>query len=631
MYHGTAEINRKRSGLNMKNKILLDFLLEKECIGLLDRHFADFILRLLPDDPLRTSLALAGALASHAASRDSKYGMCMPVPAVDSMSALLEYLQLDPEELPDVLKEWDWLPLQEQVPVLSKNGNTLLILSHGMVYLNGIYRGEQRIIRFLKDRLDTESTPSTVDPLKFTKLPLKDEQVLAIQKAVNSKFHIISGGPGTGKTTIIALLLALRKELREDSSAVYLCAPTGKAQARMKEAILEELSKFTPEVPDDLKKRIASLPCSTIHRLLKNNPETNTFRYNKDNKLHCDLLIVDECSMISEKLMISLLDAMQDQTAVIMLGDKAQLSSVEPGSVFADFMDICENRENALSKLKKSVRFDPTQGIGKLKDILESPCENMGKIAWETLCNNPQQIMQYDLPAENEFLPFLNNMLKDQKFGGWIDKNDIPWFDAPDLDSAWQRFESLRILSPVHNGLFGVISLNEMIRTLFRLPSAPVKAGMTFLILKNTAELDLFNGDIGMLWHGKNPMEPCTKEDPECTGLFVFFPVTDDRGKRIWRGIPPQYLPEHDDAYAISVHKSQGSGYGKILFFLPGIKDEKHAGLLTRELVYTGITRAKQQTILICNEKTFSAAAELAAPRSGGLYTAFMASEQEKQ
>ena len=390
----------------MKNNLLLNFLLEKNYIGLLDRHFANFILRLTKDNPAQTALALAGALASHATTQDSEYGMCVPVTALNSISALSEYLQLNMDELPPALSGWEWQPLREVEPVLSQNSNTLLILSNNNIYLNGIYRGEQRIIQFLQKRLNAEQEPVSVAPGAITTLKLNKEQLLAIQKAVNSKFHIISGGPGTGKTTIIALLLAMRDELQKNDSAVYLCAPTGKAQARMKEAILEELGKFNERVSIELKKRIASLPCSTIHRLLKNNPETNTFRYNKNNKLHCDLLIVDECSMIPEKLMISLLDAMPDHTAVIMLGDKAQLSSVEPGSVFADFMDICETNKNAISKLKSSMRFDPELGIGKLKDILESPCENTGNLAWDALCNNPTQIMHQPIP--HHMLPQLH-------------------------------------------------------------------------------------------------------------------------------------------------------------------------------------------------------------------------------
>ena len=391
------------------------------------------------------------------------------------------------------------------------------------------------------------------------------------------------------------------------------------------EPILEELGKFTGAVPVDVKKRIASLPCSTIHRLLHYMPDSNSFLYNRNNKLVCDLLIVDECSMISQQLMTSLLDALPDHTSVIMLGDKAQLSSVEPGSVFADFMDICATADNALSKLKFSVRFDPALGIGKLKDILESPDCN-GKAAWECLCNNPQQILQYDIPKENDLSAFLRVQITDQGFGGWFDQNGNSWTNAADLDSAWKQFESLRILSPVHNGSAGVHNLNRTIRDLMKFPSAPAKAGMTFLILQNTPELGVYNGDTGMLWYGKDPMHPCDKNDPACTGLYVFFPETDNYGNRIWHGIPPQYLPDYDDAYAISVHKSQGSGYGKILFFLPAMKEEKHNSLLTRELLYTGITRAKKQTILITNEKTFSAAAELASPRSNGLYTAYLAS-----
>lgn len=611
----------------MNLELLLDFLLKKECIGLLDRHFAKFIVRLTGNSPAQFALALAGALASRAASRDSAYGMCVPVSALTSMKNMLEYLDLDPDELPAELAAITWQPPEETLPVLSTNQNTLLIRANDMIYLNGIYQGEQRILQFLKSRIfaDENKNISAVDPKQLTNLPLKDEQVAAVQRAVNSKFHIISGGPGTGKTTIIALLLALRQEIQDNTSSIFLCAPTGKAQARMKEAILEELGKFTDAVPEDVKKRIASLPCSTIHRLLHYTPDSNSFLYNRNNKLVCDLLIVDECSMISQQLMTSLLDALPDHTSVIMLGDKAQLSSVEPGSVFADFMDICATADNALSKLKFSVRFDPTLGIGKLKDILESPDCN-GKAAWECLCNNPQQILQHNIPKENDLSAFLRVQITDQGFGGWFDQNGNSWANAADLDSAWKQFESLRILSPVHNGTAGVHNLNRTIRDLMKFPSAPAKAGMTFLILQNTPELGVYNGDIGMLWYGKDPMHPCDKNDPACTGLYVFFPETDNYGNRIWRGIPPQYLPEHDDAYAISVHKSQGSGYGKILFFLPAMKEEKHNSLLTRELLYTGITRAKKQTILITNEKTFSAAADLASPRSNGLYTAYLAS-----
>lgn len=609
---------------------VLNFLTQQEYIGLLDRHFANFIARLTKGSPLQTTFVLAGALASRAAGRDSEYGMCVPVSALNSMTDLAEYLHIPPEEIPPELTTCHWQKLEELPPVLSTNQNTLLILAHGMVYLNGVYKGEQRILQFIRQRLSSAGQETcSIDPKQLTKLPLKEEQVIAIQHAVNSKFHIISGGPGTGKTTIIALLLALRKEIHDAATNICLCAPTGKAQSRMKEAILEELEKFTSAVPDDVKKRIAALPCSTIHRLLHNNPDTNSFLYNKDNKLSCDLLIVDECSMISERLMTSLLDALPDHASVIMLGDKAQLSSVEPGSVFADFMDICATAENALSKLKSSVRFDPELGIGKLKDLLESPAKNIGAQAWECLCNNPPQLLQRDLPKEQELSGLLRELISNQESGGWLDATGKKaWYDVDDLDTAWEQFDSLRILSPVHNGMAGTDNLNKTIRTLLKFPSAPVKAGMAFLILKNTPELDVFNGDVGMLWYGIDPMHPCRKDDPDCSGLFVYFPAIDENGKRIWRGIPPQYLPEYDDAYAISVHKSQGSGYSKILFFLPAMQDEKHSDLLTKELIYTGVTRAKKQTVLIGNKTVFSAAAELASPRSGGLYSAFLASGQ---
>ncbi|MBR2433911.1 MAG: ATP-binding domain-containing protein, partial [Lentisphaeria bacterium] len=230
-------------------------------------------------------------------------------------------------------------------------------------------------------------------------------------------------------------------------------------------------------------------------------------------------------------------------------------------------------------------------------------------------------------PVEKEKLQeFIKGcMFSREDFGGWLTPDGTPWFKEEHLNDAWERFETLRILSPVHTGTCGVRNLNHHVCEILDFPEGNISCGMVFLILKNTAQLQIFNGDTGMVWYGKSLTEPATLSEgkAEHLPLYVFFPKTDINGERVWHGVQPGLLPEHDDAYAISVHKSQGSGYNRILFFLPEMQSEHKKSLLTKELLYTGITRAKKQTELVCTEEVFKETAVRETLRGNALIETF--------
>ena len=605
----------------------LDFLLKNGIINPVDRQFANFAARLAGEQEPGVAAVIA-AVTCRARTRHTKSGLSVPVSIFRSFDSLLDYLDLAKTEIPShAVFTLDGVP-DIWTSLISAGGNTPIVRTATKLALHHIYQGELRLLRFLAERMNADVPPCEVEPQDYTELPLKYHQREAVCRAVNSRFHIISGGPGTGKTTIVALLLALRQEVLDPEKKVYLCAPTGKAQARMREAIRDELKKFTGKVPEAIRERILDLPCSTVHSLLEYDIRTGAPRRNRENPLDCDLIVIDECSMISQILMTDICDALTEKTSMLLLGDKAQLSSVEPGSIFADFMEIAENFPQASSRLTESVRFAPDKGIGKLKDMLELVTPDNAQEAWDCLIapsSRPQLL--HSEPVEKEKLQeFIKGcMFSREDFGGWLTPDGTPWFKEEHLNDAWERFETLRILSPVHTGTCGVRNLNHHVCEILDFPEENISCGMVFLILKNTAQLQIFNGDTGMVWYGKSLTEPATLSEgkAEHLPLYVFFPKTDINGERVWHGVQPGLLPEHDDAYAISVHKSQGSGYNRILFFLPEMQSEHKKSLLTKELLYTGITRAKKQTELVCVESVFKETAVRETLRGNALIETF--------
>jgi len=425
--------------------------------------------------------------------------------------------------------------------------------------------------------------------------PLPDLQKLAAETALNSKFTLISGGPGTGKTTTASKILAMISEMNPGRNpSILLAAPTGKAASRLSESI--NRIKNSSAFPSEMKAHIPD-KAHTVHRLLGVLPGKTGFLHNRENPLDTDTLVIDEASMISLPLMSKLMDAVPENSRVIMLGDKDQLSSVEAGSVLADFCDAMasgddENIPGAAVVLTESMRFKDDDGIGLLaSEVRKGNIAAALKILGE---NDHGAVSMLPLPPEDK----LGKTVLDFMGGAYA---EIMKAGSP--AAALDIFSTFRILCARKKGTYGADGINLLIEnTITGNGRGAFYHGRPVMILKNDYASGLFNGDIGIIWESGG-------------ALKAYFPCEDGM-----RTFIPGMLPPHESAFAMTIHKSQGSEFDSVLMIMP----ERESPLLTRELVYTGITRAKKKVILLGDEKTVGYAIGNRSSRNSGLKDALL-------
>ena len=442
-----------------------------------------------------------------------------------------------------------------------------------------------------------------------------DWQRLAAAQAVRRRLAVISGGPGTGKTTtVVRLLAALLEQPGGDRLAIGLAAPTGKAAARMAEAIRN--AKANLPLADELK---ALLPeeARTLHRLLGSRGDSPAVRHDAARPLALDVLVVDEASMVDLALMAKLVDALPPGARLILLGDKDQLAAVEAGAVFAE---LCEGRGfdaeaaaelqritgqavpveaprsalgDAVVLLTHSHRFAGDSGIGELArrsnagdsaGTLNLLRENRADLAWQA---EPTQAALLER-LEQGYAPYLKAARKG------------------DPSEAFAAFNAFRALTAQREGPWGVAGINEALEArIKRRYSLPERErwypGRAVMVRQNDYALGLFNGDIGICLASEH-------------GLRVFF-EGEGSGEKGFRAFAPARLPSHDSAFAMTVHKSQGSEFAEVLLALP----ESPSPLLTRALFYTGITRAKQKVEVWGLPARLAEAVNTKAERAAGL------------
>lgn len=473
---------------------------------------------------------------------------------------------------------------------------------------------------FIKTLFETTNTSEVLS---------KEEQInwqlVATLSVLQKNISIITGGPGTGKTTTMAKILAILYRNNPDLK-VAIAAPTGKAAARMKES-LGQARDYLPNLSSDIKKRFDDLEAKTIHRLLgylKNSPY---FRHNKDNTLEYDFIIVDESSMISAPLMAKLLNAVSPHSRLVLLGDKNQLASVEAGSVFGD---IClaqgegMNKFSSLSaefinsfitndeakipdeyidnkplnklldehivELKRSHRFKADQGIGLFSKALIN-----GYISDEDYGNSDNSVGEYVRLEENYTSPLLNQFM--HKYKTYICEKNI--------SKALIKINEVRFLCAVHEGKYGVKYYNQLIEKYLHsksllYPKEGFYENQAILITKNDYSLGLYNGDVGIIRKDKNNI------------LKAWFEGADGELKQIL----PGFISAFDTVFAMTIHKSQGSEFSSVALILP---DDENLSLLTRELLYTAITRAKKEVVVFGRKAVINDASQRKVERASGI------------
>ena len=450
-----------------------------------------------------------------------------------------------------------------------------------------------------------------------------DWQKVAASTALMKRFCVISGGPGTGKTTtIVKILVLLLEQADPERLRLSLVAPTGKAAARLQEAIKHEKEKLDcrdyirDAIPDD---------ASTIHRMLGSIHGSPYFRHNAGNRLAVDVVVVDEASMVDLALMSKLIQAIPLHARLILAGDKDQLASVEAGAVLGDICDtenahgfsihFCDELKkltgyeirkqsggksesairDCIVQLKESYRFESDSGIHAVGNAVNQGDDYLAAALLKDA--DFSDIEWTDLPGPNSLQGAIKSTII-QEYGDYL--------RAGDPLEVFELFDRFRVLCALREGPYGMAAINSMVEQILKeerliKPGAGWYAGRPVLITKNDYNLRLFNGDVGIVL-----------PDPEADNdLRVFFPAPGGS----FRKLHPVRLPDHETVYAMTVHKSQGSEFERILLTLP----DRDAPILTRELIYTGITRTRESVRIWGAESVFRNAVSRRTERASGL------------
>jgi exodeoxyribonuclease V alpha subunit len=441
--------------------------------------------------------------------------------------------------------------------------------------------------------------------------PTPNWQDIAVVLAARYQLAIICGGPGTGKTTTITNLLSQLVQLAHRHGSriprIRLAAPTGKAATRMSESINHSLTRLPESHAQALLAALPNAP-TTLHRLLGYRPTCGEFKYHRQHRLSLDILVLDEASMIDIELMAQLLEALPDHAKLILLGDRYQLPSVGIGAVFNDITCLAQNQystetlaalqaatplaasltanntqsaiTNRVCELQQSHRFTATGGIYRAAQAVKQGDINaLTTLLKETDLSNElhhhtsEKIVGLYQSALDNYYSFTNDAASAE-------------IDDARIHELFKNFSNFRILCALRDGEYGVQAINETIehqlkRRLNLPPNRIWYTGRPIAITQNNYPLDLYNGDLGITLH-----------DPATQALRVFFP----RGHSMVSYAPTR-LPAHEPAYAMTVHKSQGSEFARVALVLPPTPQR----VLTRELLFTGITRAKQQLELFAD------------------------------
>jgi exodeoxyribonuclease V alpha subunit len=564
----------------------------------LDLHFARLMARLSNEEA--PELFLAAALVSRATGEGH---ICMDLSALEgkpvSVNGAAEGHFVCPE-----LKAWRQCLESQSVVGRPGDYRPLILDDRSRLYLYRYWEYEKILAEDLKRRAAGEIDEISVTLLKdgFSRLfgaqkGEKGWQKVAAYVSVMKRLCVISGGPGTGKSTLIAKILALiLEQVGDQEIRIALAAPTGKAAARLQEAI--QKGRETLPVDDSVRKRIA-IGASTIHRLLGTIAGSPYFRHNAENPLRVDLVIIDEASMVDLALLSKLVQAVPADARLILLGDRDQLASVEAGAVLGDICntghvhgfsgEFCRrfgeitgdcidtipgggsepDIRDCVVQLEKNYRFGEESGIGALS---RSVNRGDGDTAMGLLENNERDDIEWKtLPSHD----VLASALRKTIIQGYE-----PYLKAEDPLKIFDLFERFRILCALRKGPFGVSALNPLIEQVLKKeklinPDTSWYRGRPVLITRNDYNLELFNGDIGILLP-----DPASNKE-----LRAFFLSADGTLRKFL----PARLPEHETVYAMTVHKSQGSEFERVLLLLP----DRDSPVLTRELIYTGITRAR--------------------------------------
>ena len=557
-------------------------------LNTLDRALGHLIER--QSDSIDNNIGIVAALVSYALRQGH---VCLDLEELKN-GDFSEYFETQFLEAPIEHLETDDLVGSE-----SESSRPLILTRKGKLYLHRYWHYEQYLLTILKERFEKPLRIINQNELADfldSNASLGTDQNAAITLAVQSQLTLISGGPGTGKTTTVLYILAfIMSQECVTPLKIGLAAPTGKAAQRIQKSLESGIQQL--DLSSEEKERIPT-EASTLHRLLgyqKNSPE---FKHNRKTPLPLDIVIVDEASMLDLLMFSKLLEALKPSSKLILLGDRHQLASVEAGSIFGDLVQASHsNTAMALRvvELNQNFRFGNDSSLFLACEAIKSgdPAEALSIVESEN-----QELKLTPLPTPQKLAVALETSITSHFIN--ITKSDSP-------EEAIKLIEQETVLTPVRNGSFGVDGLNKTIELTIRSKLKIAKqvthfSGQPILITENSYSQRLFNGDLGILF-----ASPDRPDD-----LFAYF--KDSKEEELKR-FPISALPKFELAYALTVHKSQGSEYIKVTFIIPPIKSP----LLTRELLYTAISRSRQSVEIWGSKEDLSLAIESQTTRTSGI------------
>ncbi len=587
----------------------IDALYRAGIINALDWSFARMIRRLdSEDDPW---VALAAALVSRATGSGD---ICLDLELVcrHGIAHAEGTYRLD-EAL--TLEQWR-KALSKCRYIGSGDPDHIMILDGNRLYLKRYWGYESQVAAGIIARCRQTAPKETIDTASMSPTTGDPGQTRAIEAALRQHFTVITGGPGTGKTfTIATIITLLNRQGAVPAERMMLAAPTGKAAARLQEALARALRSR-----GESSEASEPVTAMTIHRLLGAMANSSRFRHNKDHPLAADLVIIDEASMIDLALMAKLLDAVSPESRLVLVGDKDQLASVEAGAVLGDICAGFDPGNNAAAEAGSDVSddrrtssesFDLTDHIKVLEKNYrfahDSGIHLLGQAVKQGDADGAVRLLSKEKQEDIGWRPLHRGIQVEALVKQKSTQELVPLFSLDRAADLLRQSMQFKILTAFRRGSSGSGAVNRMVERSL-IASGAIGSGNAWyhgkpvLITRNDYHQNLFNGDIGVAVSHDS-------DGPD----HVRVAFAND-GQAI-QYLAPQQLPPHETVYAMTVHKSQGTEFDRVVLILP----DQDSPILTRELIYTAITRAKQHVEIWSSEKTLRKAIGRRILRASGL------------
>ncbi len=573
---------------------LVDVLRDRDVLTAAEWHTAEAVCRLVdePDDDVRLAVALAVRAVRHG-------HVCLELDRLAAQGLTDDDGQPVDVTLPEADPWIERLAASPAVRQPDEVGPVPLVLDGRRLHLDRYWRHEQRLADGLLDALGAidDRDPSDVDAVLdrlFDESEAGAGQREAARRVAGRRLVVLTGGPGTGKTTTVVRMLAVLAATAPAGAPprMVLAAPTGKAAARMAEAVRADVDRLG--VDDTVVAHLRRVESSTLHRLLGWNPGRPTrFRHDASNPLPHDVVVVDEASMVSLPLMTRLVDALGPSARLVLVGDREQLTSIDAGAVLADVAAAGRMADSHVH-LTHTFRFGVESGIFEVARAVE---RGVVDDVLDALDGRHDDVRLVDAPGGDLDAEVWTRIVDRARALGALARSGA---DPAEVLAAADAF---RVLAPLRRGPQGVDTLNRRIAAALatgtdRLGTHPV--GTPLIVTRNDHVQRLYNGDVGVV----------VPDPARDRGVVAFWAPGGDV-----RLLATSRLPPHEPVHAMSVHRSQGSQFDEVIVVLPGVDTP----LLTRELVYTAVTRARRDATIHGAAPILRGAIERRVQRASGL------------